>query len=45
MNKSEIAKQLGKLGGQATAKRGSDFYRQIGAKGKLARQKKKLALK
>ncbi len=36
---SDIAKQLGKRGGNQTRKRGRDYYRAIGRKGALKRWK------
>lgn len=40
---SEIARQLGKLGGEKTKQRGKEYYRRIGRKG-LAKRYKKPAL-
>jgi len=38
---SDMAKQLGKRGGDKTKEKGSDYYRRIGRKGALKRWKKR----
>ncbi len=40
---SDMAKQLGKRGGDQTRKRGRDYYREIGRKGAFKRWKKRAA--
>lgn len=43
--KNKAAQQLGKLGGQKTAERGSNYYRDIGKQGAAKRWRKPIIVK
>jgi len=44
MDIKDIAKQLGRLGGEKTKLRGKEYYSQIGKKGAKKRWRKKLSV-